>query len=807
METILIEGTYVHMKHFAKSNTYFNTKGFTIVEVLVTVAAIVILVTIASFTATSYTKTSRDSSREAKATVIAHALEKYYGENNEYPSVAFMTGSNTALIQQKLSISDKSAFQFPLANESTVNSIVANTPSTTTLTYAAATKNSSGQEQCQSNTNGYCDAFELRYVKESDNSTVVIKSRYNDTLDIPSIAPPSAPTVSGSYVNNSSIRFDASGSSCGVNTTEYKIRYNTSSANASNMPDWDTLSWSSSSSRTINPGSFINFYIQSIARCTGSQSNASPASQPSAIVTYVKPTPPATPEVSATAIPGNSTSILLSWDAVPTATSYNVTGPGSATSCTSSPCTVTGLAQNTTYTFSVRAANIAGLSNPGTAMVTTTAAPSIPAKISSINVTSSTSTTTTWSWPSSSCNIGTPQYYLVLYVHGYNIWSSPVTTTATSITLDTTTQGTNYELFGHVACANGTEWSQYSDYTAAPLWFRALDPPGIWATATGTTTATLYWSLPPGADSVWIFGGGSVGSCISSPCAITGLTAGSTNTFTVVAVNDITGEYSFSDYTITTNNAVATTPAKISSIWVNSSNTTHTTWGWNHVVCNTGYPQYIVYMYTHGLGVTSAGVTTTGNTITFATNNAGIYHEVMAFAQCVGASNTSGWSAQASSPAWLRPITTTPLVDGGTTNIVRDATFTAPNSMWGESYATSTTVGCPTHTTLQYSHSFTVDDYPYVQFGNYGSATYGIYKTALWQGAMFEAMWYTRCLSNYSGAAGPDTYSDLFGNAHVNETRSQSENRRGKWSRGCLGHSPAGYNICVDMNMTQLPGW
>ncbi|MFJ6781599.1 chitinase [Streptomyces yangpuensis] len=96
-------------------------------------------------------------------------------------------------------------------------------------------------------------------------------------------------------------------------------------------------------------------------------------------VTLVGPDPggpghpqlPATP-TGLTASAASSSSVLLSWTAVPGATSYTVHRDGAAPlPVTSAPATVTGLAASTAYTFRVSAVNAAGES-PQSAPVSVT---------------------------------------------------------------------------------------------------------------------------------------------------------------------------------------------------------------------------------------------------------------------------------------------------------------------------------------------------------------------------------------------------------------------------------------------------
>jgi prepilin-type N-terminal cleavage/methylation domain-containing protein len=62
------------------------TRGFTIVELLITIAIIAILASIAFFSYKTAKTGADDKAREADVTTIMNALEKYYEKNGEYPA-------------------------------------------------------------------------------------------------------------------------------------------------------------------------------------------------------------------------------------------------------------------------------------------------------------------------------------------------------------------------------------------------------------------------------------------------------------------------------------------------------------------------------------------------------------------------------------------------------------------------------------------------------------------------------------------------------------------------------------------------
>lgn len=62
-------------------------RGFTIVELIIVIVIISILTGITGFAYITTQKNSRDDTRTADITTLRHAVERYYQDNGEYPSV------------------------------------------------------------------------------------------------------------------------------------------------------------------------------------------------------------------------------------------------------------------------------------------------------------------------------------------------------------------------------------------------------------------------------------------------------------------------------------------------------------------------------------------------------------------------------------------------------------------------------------------------------------------------------------------------------------------------------------------------
>lgn len=353
--------------------------AFTLIELIIVITIISVLASISVIGATSIQRSTRDDARKSQSTIVAEALEKYYTNNNEYPSVASIANQPINTVKQKLAIKDSEVLTFPTVTAGT-SALVASNPTPARLTYVANTVDTNASAQCQTDVDGYCDAFALQYVKESDNDTVTINSRRNATLVIDDpgpvvLSPPTQPAVVGTQVNSSLVRFTASSASCSIGSVEYKIRYNTSSSSTASMPDWSTVNWSSTTTRDISPGSNTRFYSQSLARCV-SGSETSVDSTASAVDTLdFTPAPPAgtAPSAPTVSASGASTSTLsVSWSAANGSApiSYTVrygtssgSYPSTASGCSNisgTSCSIGSLAAGTYYYVQVTASNAYG---------------------------------------------------------------------------------------------------------------------------------------------------------------------------------------------------------------------------------------------------------------------------------------------------------------------------------------------------------------------------------------------------------------------------------------------------------------
>jgi len=250
-----------------------------------------------------------------------------------------------------------------------------------------------------------------------------------------------------------------------------------------------------------------------------------------------------------TATPGESQA-TISWTAVPNATSYKIYAsttsgvtPSNGTAITgaTSPYTVTGLTDGTTYYFVVTAVNS---NNSGGESAASSQVSCTPGAVPTGVVATLGDGQATIAWSP------------VTGATSYNIyWSSAtgvttangtkITGAVSPYTLSGLTDGTEYYFV--VTAVNSTSESGPSTQvsatpsTASP----PAAPTGVtatfgdnqasiaWTAVKGATSYKIYWSTTTGVDS-------STGTAISSPTnpyTLTGLTDGTTYYFVVTAVN------------------------------------------------------------------------------------------------------------------------------------------------------------------------------------------------------------------------------------------------------------------------------
>ncbi|MCR8632153.1 S-layer homology domain-containing protein [Paenibacillus radicis (ex Xue et al. 2023)] len=301
---------------------------------------------------------------------------------------------------------------------------------------------------------------------------------------------------------------------------------------------------------------------------------------------------------------------------------------------------VTGLTAGTSYTFSVKAVDDGNnLSEAKTVNLTTlastdTTAPVWPAG-STFTASNTTQTGTTLTWTTATDNVG---------VTGYKIYNGSsllqtVTSNVYSYAVTGLTAGTSYT-FSVKAVDNVNNLSEAKTVNVttlasvdatAPVW-----PAGSTFTASNTTQTgtTLTWTAATdnvGVTGYKIYNGSSLLQTVTSNVysyAVTGLTAGTSYTFSVKAVDNVNNLSEAKTVNVTTlASADTTAPDWPAGSTLAASNTTQTgtTLTWTAATDNVGVTGFKVYqgstlLTTVTSAVNSFNVTglTAGTTYTFA---------------------------------------------------------------------------------------------------------------------------------------------------------------------------------------------
>jgi fibronectin type 3 domain-containing protein len=295
------------------------------------------------------------------------------------------------------------------------------------------------------------------------------------------------------------------------------------------------------------------------------------------ITNVVTPVLPAIPGgLSATVT--SATSISLAWSAATSATGYHVyraSSPNLAlsamTKLNATPQAGTsfadsGLSAATTYYYLVVASNAVGSSATSTAVSANTSPPAAPTGLSATNAGSGS---INLNWTAAS---GATDYDVYRSTSANQALASMTKLTATPITAlaysNTGLPAATLYYYKVVAIngAGSTASSEVSSASSAPA-----SPTGVTATATGTTTISVTWSVVTGASTYDVYRSGTAGQAIASMSKITttptagttwsdsGLTASTPYYYKVVA-NNVAGSSSASnEATATTSTPAPTT--------------------------------------------------------------------------------------------------------------------------------------------------------------------------------------------------------------------------------------------------------
>jgi len=326
---------------------------------------------------------------------------------------------------------------------------------------------------------------------------------------------------------------------------------------------------------------------------TVTATNAQGTSSASGASNSVTPAGPPTAPTSVSATAGNTQATVTFSGATANGsaiTTYTVTSsPGGFTGTgTSSPITVTGLTNGSSYTFTVTSTNAVGTSSASTASnsVTPNIVPGAPTGVTAVR--GDTQATVTFTTPAP--NGGTA-------IISYTVTSSPggitATGTASPITVTGLTNGTAYTftVVAYNATGPGATSSASNSVTPAGL---PVAPTSVSATP-GNQQASV--SFTPGSNNgsaiisytVTSSPGGFTGTGTSSPIIVTGLTNGTSYTFTVTETNAIGTSVASSASSSVTPAGLPSAPTSVTATSGNQQASVSFTPGPNNGSAITGY--------------------------------------------------------------------------------------------------------------------------------------------------------------------------------------------------------------------------
>jgi prepilin-type N-terminal cleavage/methylation domain-containing protein len=454
-----------------------NRSGFTITELIIVVVIIGILTAISIVSYSKIQASTRDSQRQAKATVLAEALEKYYDKNGEYPSCSAMTAPATTVSTSTLKGIDPSALIVPTAGSGTSTSVQSgctnpNFPTgTDEILYVG--------DNSSTCTTTDCLQYTIKYLKESDGTVATIASRRKTNIATNgNITDLGAFAVSFTQLN---LNWTAV-----TNASGYTVQRATDSGFANNLVSTD---FTSNPATVTGMSANTTYFFRvkpNFASGSGIWSNTVTATTLSLNA----------PTISATA--NSSTQITVSWSAVTNAQTYDIdqstsasfTSPTTVTGVTTTNKAFTGLTIGTTYYYRARAVASGQNSNNSN----TASAIALVLTVPVTTATTNSNTQITASWPA------------ITNAQSYNIDRS----TSASFTSPTSVTGVTTTSYVTTGLAPGTTYyfrvAAYA-YGVTTAWS---------ATASATTTISAPTSTPSAAVS--ISGGTATGTASAVAC-------------------------------------------------------------------------------------------------------------------------------------------------------------------------------------------------------------------------------------------------------------------------------------------------
>ena len=377
---------------------------------------------------------------------------------------------------------------------------------------------------------------------------------------------------------------------------------------------------------------------------------------------------------------GGSALSTLTVTVTPGLKTCSVTNP---TAGTSNQCFVTGLTPGTTYTFSATVTNSAGQTSPASSTVSATL-PTVPGAPTAVTAgASSGSTAVSWLAPSSNGGAS---------ISSYTVTSSPgaltcIATTLTNCTVTGLTDGTAYTF--SVTATNMMGVGAASTPSAPTAFVIAPSAPLSPSAIAGNAQAVVSWQTPSvtGGYGISLYNvvaspGNLTCSTPNTSCTITGLTNGTSYTFTITAVNS-----AGSGPGATTSSVIPSTTPSAPTGLTATPGTNQVTLSWT--APDSGGLPISIYTVTATPGNFTCTTATTSCTISGLTSGT-------TYTFSVTATNNNG-TGSASSPVSATPLTATPPGAPGTPTATAGSSSALVNN-WTAAAANGSTINLYTVT-------------------------------------------------------------------------------------------------------------
>ncbi len=624
----------------------FRRNGFTIVELLITVIIIGILATVGTISFIAIQKQSRDSQREASATIITDALEKYYEENGEYPGCEAITASAQIVRDNTLTAIDPSILTTPKATQDTTNSIRCQALSSIPSSQDAFSYTGDSSAACL--TGPACARWVFQWRKETGGIGEITSRRTAEAIA-------TTPTLTASGVSISQINTSWTAAQDAVS---YELQRSTTSGFSSSVTTSHTTR--NASVTGLSPSSTYYFRVRAILPSSTSGWSAVVSASTNAI---------GIPTLSTSSV--SVSSFTTSWTSVPSVTSYQLqrslsssfTSPTTTTHTTTSS-SVTGLSPNTTYYLRVRA--VVGSHQGGWSATRSVTTSNVTAPTGTITISAAMSgANARGTAGGGSCASGTTIERQIRYSINSGSYVSYTSGSPRDVAA---TEGYQYTFQAQARCVVGSVGSSWVSSSTAQVTRPVTAPTGL------TISAAMS-----GANARGTAGGGSCASGTTIERQIryqstNTSTAGSWSSYTTGTPRNVAasqgyrytfqqqarcvGQNANSGYaTSSSANVVRAINAPSAPSVSASTSGSNTTYSRNNVSCPTGTTTRYQYKYLADWNYDSGwyGPTTGAASLTWGTASQGYQYRVQMQAQCYTVHATSGWSGTGTG-SYIRPV-------------------------------------------------------------------------------------------------------------------------------------------------------